>query len=42
AGLFGDIGDEMFLDIELYDEFDIFISNEKKVGIKEYQDINIK
>ncbi|AAK02583.1 hypothetical protein C2838_03075 [Pasteurella multocida] len=34
AGLFGDIEDEMFLDIELYDEFDISISNEKKVGIK--------
>ncbi|MGX3014414.1 hypothetical protein ACWIVY_11080, partial [Ursidibacter sp. B-7004-1] len=34
SGLFGDVGDKIFLDIELYDEFEITISNNKNVDIE--------
>lgn len=34
AGLSGDVGDEMLLDIDLYDEFEIVISDQKNVGIE--------
>lgn len=42
AGLFGSVGDEIFLDIELYDEFDIELSNSKKADIKKMEGYQYK